>query len=336
MPDLVSLLQLRTRVREAADIENATARFPDSEVNDKINRAMSSWYDLIVATPWGGDTYYSSYTFNTQGNVSQYPMPSDWLHIQSIDVFIQPGQNSNQVISAKPFQTEFRNAFKFWSLTWNYSHPIYYQVQGQNLALIPTPPASFSIGINYIPVAPYFTGGANSVSIVGGGSGGTSNATVALKFTGGQKPIPVISAGVVQSFTFGSAATGTATFSSAGAIASVTITSPGSGYVAPPVVTLTPQMSTNLPTGYSLSASLAYDDSQTLDVINGWDEALILAAAVKCLTKDGDAASTDLAILQGQLAQETARIRQAAGVRDRNRAELVHDLETEIGPWDWG
>lgn len=309
----VSLLQLRTRVREAADIQNATARFPDCEVNDKINRAITRWYDLIVATPWGGSTYYSTYTFTTTSGQSAYGLPPDWLHIDSIDINTTPGTGNNIVRCAVPYQVEDRNAFQNWNVSWSYTRPVYYRVLGQNLNFLPKPPGNYSISLNYIPVAPQFVGGVTSVYVSGSGSGYTGTPTVS--FIGGGS---------------GSGATATATVSG-GAVISVNMTGAGSGYNSAPVVAFAGGSGA----GATGSATLLYDDTLTLDCINGWDEALVTRAAVMCLTKDGEAEAAALQILNGQLMDEESRIRTAAGVRDRNRAEVVHDVTSDLDPYDW-
>lgn len=66
--------------------------------------------------------------------------------------------------------------------------------------------------------------------------------------------------------------------------------------------------------------------NSTLDSINGWEEFVVLDAAIKVLIKDrqGDM----VAILQGRLEEERQRIRAMAPRRDMNQAEGVHEIET--------
>jgi hypothetical protein len=80
---------------------------------------------------------------------------------------------------------------------------------------------------------------------------------------------------------------------------------------------------------------LAQFQNDKLDSINGWDEWIVLDAAVKCLVKDGQ-----LDMIQELKAQREAqrmRIAAAAPQRDLNQSEGVH----ETGRWDaygddWG
>lgn len=227
----VSLLTLRTRVRQRSNLEGETGFITDTEVNDLINQAIALWYDLIVNTTWGGATYFKTYSFATVAQQSGYALPADWLHIESVDVFIAPGSNNNQVISARPYQRENRNLFRFWNVTWNYAYPIFYRVQGQTLNFIPTPPGQFNIALNYIATAP----------------------TLVV-------------------------------------------------------------------------------DGDTLDSINSWDEYIVLCAAIKCLTKTGQLGL--IPALEAQLAREERRITAAAGSRDVGAAETVHDVTSDLDPYD--
>ena len=131
--DLIDVPTLILRTQRRADIENDTARFPISEVLDAVQQAYKFWYDLVVATPWGGTTYYSQYLFGTTSNLSDYPLPADWLHNDGIDTLLAPAlvdgvytpNQSTQVLTALPFQAEFRNAFRFWNVAWNYNQPVF-------------------------------------------------------------------------------------------------------------------------------------------------------------------------------------------------------------------
>lgn len=71
--------------------------------------------------------------------------------------------------------------------------------------------------------------------------------------------------------------------------------------------------------------------SQTIDSINGWDEWIVIDAAIKCAIKDR---LFDLVgILQGRLADEASRILGAAAQRDRGGAEVVHDVTSNFDSW---
>lgn len=63
----------------------------------------------------------------------------------------------------------------------------------------------------------------------------------------------------------------------------------------------------------------------TIDSINGWEEFIVLHAAIRVATKDGQ---MDLIpVLAGQLEQQRERIRAMAPRRDQQTAERVHMIE---------
>jgi hypothetical protein len=310
----VSLATLILRTQRRADIENDTARFPVSEVQDAIQQAYTAWYDLIVATPWGGTTYYSQYLFGTTSQLPNYPLPGDWLHNDGIDTLLSPSlvngvfspDLSTQVLTALPYQAEFRNAFRFWNVAWNYNQPIFYRVQGQNLHLIPIPPGSFSVCINYIPVCPTL-GGVGNLTVTSSGNGYTEPPTVVISGGGGT------GATAVAQLAFGG-------------VSAVTITNPGSGYTSNPNVFFV---------GGNDSAFATAEAILSIDSINGWDELIVCRAARTLLLKDGDAAQVEVAQLTQIINEEENRIRTAAGARDRNRAEVVHDVVNDVADqWD--
>ena len=76
----------------------------------------------------------------------------------------------------------------------------------------------------------------------------------------------------------------------------------------------------------------------TIDVIAGWQEFIVLHASIRVLTKCGPYATIPL--LQGQLAMEEARIKSYAPTADSNQAERIHMLEDyneyDVGSDYWG
>ena len=175
-------------------------------------------------------------------------------------------------------------------------------MQGQNLRFIPNPPGSFSVAVNYNPVCPKLVG-ISQVNHTSSGTGYVSAPSVAVIGGGGS------GASAVAAVAFGG-------------VTGVTMAAAGSGYTSSPTVTIIG--------GGGIGAAGQASPVVTLDSINGWDEAIVLRAARTLLLKNGDAAITEIQQLTGVLAEEEARIRTAAGVRDRNRAEVVHDVVNDV------
>jgi hypothetical protein len=155
----VALKTLRTRVRRACDIESATARFPDAELNDYINESNAELYDLIRSN-FGPDYYRKTYSFQTFGNAASYPLPSDFLDLISVDVPL----GGNLVLTARPYMENERNLFKFFPFgAWTLNQPIFYRLTGavdatgntpQTISFIPTPTGAYNIIVNYVSVPP--------------------------------------------------------------------------------------------------------------------------------------------------------------------------------------
>lgn len=154
----VALSTLRTRVQRAADIEGATARFPNSELNDYINESLAELYD-VIRSAYGEDYYRVTYTFQTSGNTASYNLPSDFLSLISVDVPL----GGNLVLTARPYMENERNLYKFFPFgAWTLHQPIWYRLTGavdstgggsspQTISFIPTPTGNYTVNVNYVP-----------------------------------------------------------------------------------------------------------------------------------------------------------------------------------------
>jgi hypothetical protein len=142
----VKLEDLIQSVRRRANIENQNAFITDSELADYINAGLVEVYDLLVEAR-AQDYYRSQYSFSTVGNQASYPIGQlDMYELISVDINL----GNNITLSARPFMESERNRFK-WYPGWFYSMPVYYRLQGSNLAFIPAPSAAYSVTLNYYP-----------------------------------------------------------------------------------------------------------------------------------------------------------------------------------------
>jgi hypothetical protein len=175
MPRGVSLSTLRTRVQRAADIEGASARFPNSELNDYINESLAELYGLIRAA-YGEDYYRTVYTFTTSGNVATYNLPSNFLALISVDVPL----GGNLVLTARPYMENERNLYKFFPFgAWTMNQPIWYRLTGavdstggtgspQTISFIPTPTGNYTVNCNYVPTPVLLVGDSDTFDGVAG------------------------------------------------------------------------------------------------------------------------------------------------------------------------
>jgi hypothetical protein len=73
----VTRLQLRTRARQRADVENDSF-VSDTEINDLINVYLAELWDILIAAS-PPDYYSSTWTFATTPGTVSYAVPGDFL-----------------------------------------------------------------------------------------------------------------------------------------------------------------------------------------------------------------------------------------------------------------
>lgn len=145
----VTLLQLRTRVRQRADIESATSRHTDVEVNDHLNEAIAELND-VMRSAFDQNFFRSSTTFLTTG-ARTYSLPSDFLSMISVDIYSGSGTN-NVRYSATKFQESQRNTYQAaFAGYFAYGQPVMCRLYGNNIDFVPTPNTGTLIGLNYVP-----------------------------------------------------------------------------------------------------------------------------------------------------------------------------------------
>ncbi len=95
----------------------------------------------------------------------------------------------------------------------------------------------------------------------------------------------------------------------------------------------TPQAAYAITVNYVPTAPLLADPDDTIDSINGWEEFIVLDAAIKCMIKAGQ--NESVGVLSGRLEQQRQRIRSLAPRRDQQCAERVHAIDTAGYDWDY-
>jgi len=94
-----------------------------------------------------------------------------------------------------------------------------------------------------------------------------------------------------------------------------------------------PQGAYAVTVNYVPTAPVLADPDDSIDSINGWEEFIVLDAAIKCLIKAGEAET--IPILERRLEQQRARIRGLAPRRDMQGAERVHVVENTGDGWEY-
>lgn len=89
MARTVTLLDLRTRVRQRADAEN-DPHVTDTEIDGLINNAHTAFYDLLIGSA-PPDYFRTSYSFSTASGTVAYNLPSDFYKLRQLYVIDQTG-----------------------------------------------------------------------------------------------------------------------------------------------------------------------------------------------------------------------------------------------------
>ena len=100
MARTVTRAQLRTRARQKANMENATAFWPDADVNERIDtRTCELWDMLVAAAP--PDYYSSSQTVSVVAGTIAYALAADFMDAQ--EVWVQ-GTTADRLRGLRPMR----------------------------------------------------------------------------------------------------------------------------------------------------------------------------------------------------------------------------------------
>ncbi len=145
----VTLLQLRTRARQRADMENSNF-IEDSELNSYVNASLAELYDLLVSA-YGEDYFIADpLNFSTVSGTAEYALPADFYKLRGLDCNI----NGNDWFSIRAFNFNERNRNQ--DTTWGLigGPNIRYRIMGENLKITPMPNGVYNLRMWYIPLAP--------------------------------------------------------------------------------------------------------------------------------------------------------------------------------------
>lgn len=144
----MTLAQLRTASRQRADMVNSTF-ISDPELNSYINASYYELYDLLVQK-YGNDYFMKEYSFQLQGNISQYPLPADFFKLLGVDLQISDGPDG--YVSLRPFTLAERNRYSTANVqTWIGVTNLRYRISAGNLWFTPSPQTGQTIRIWYVP-----------------------------------------------------------------------------------------------------------------------------------------------------------------------------------------
>lgn len=294
----VSLGSLRLQARQRADIENNNF-ISDAELNNYISQSYKELVDKLISA-YGNDYFFATnYQFVLTGS-SSYLLPDgtpsflDANNNQAqkfyklLGVDLQYSASPTGWVTLRRYEFIDRNKYGFpnTAINWNGYSNLRYRLEGNSLYLVPAPTAGQSARIWYIPAPTSLQFNLPSVVALSGSIASVSDTT--------------------------GLSIGMNAYSSQYLPANTTILSLSSNSVT---------LSSN-PLGTSRSAILSFwNDSTTFDGISGWEEYVVIDAAIKCKVKSEE----DISGLASQLQKISERIDSMAEGRDAGQAQHVSD-----------
>lgn len=310
-PGIVTLGSLRFQAQERSDQLNSTF-LSTSEWNRNIMGSYKELYDLLIAA-YGTDYYVNTpVTFATNGTAMFYPLPDGtttftngltgatitppaFYKLLGVDLQLSPG-NIGSYVTIRPFNFSDRNRYavpnfqSFYGVT-----NLRYRLDGNNLWLTPIPTGGQTIQIWYIPrpadIQPEVICGltASSTTVT---CTDTSNLSIGMSV---QAPG---SLALLNAFAAGTT------------ISSIT---PNVSFVVSVAPTVT---SPN-------TLIRAWLDSTTIDGVSGWEEYIVVDAALKAMGKEED----EISLQAQQKLFLRQRLIDMAANRDAGNGGTVADVQ---------
>lgn len=341
IPGQATVGDVRLAAKQRADMVNSTF-ITDGEWNSMITRSQQELYDLLVQK--FGDYYFVADPFDitADGTNEKYTLPTDFFKLLGVNYIAN--NNPNGYITLRPFNFAERNRFAFPALNavssvWN---PPKYQLNGNKIWFRPLPSGGQQFQVLYVPRIPLATDiGSITLNDISAGAQLDLTVTVTqpdLTVTasclavdgtpGGNDQFQV---GVTDSETatnlaasltalfynqtqlsFAATANNNTVNISLGLLGTVTWTSDGGAGAM------------------VLSPLTGFDN--LIDGVNGWEEYIIVDAALKAIEKE----ESDPSALMSDKGSLIQRIEAAAENRDAGMSATVSDvLDTTGADWGW-
>lgn len=287
-----TLTEMIAEVRQRADMVNSTF-VTDAEITRWINLGITKLYDLLIKAR-GNEYYLRQYTTSTSATDPTVFLPYNFYRLMGLDANYNGSWHSVEKLA---FQSE-RNAYQA-SGPWVYSgFPYKYLFQGGNrLELYPAPTSIYSLRIWYLAQAPVLSTSTATVSLTCTGTTGNSYVTAATEL-GATQVFPQTKTNI----------SGT----------------PRVTDVRGTTIYLDAAL------GGTVSGTVTFDDPDRWDGINGWEEYVVLDAAIVAMLKE----ETDPSGLMSQKAEIDRRIIDMADSRDKGRPARLQDVQQmELSDW---
>lgn len=154
MPNVgaVTLLQLRTAVRDRADMVNSQF-ITDATFNNYINASCQQLYEKMIEA-YGSDYWVQSpFTITTDGVNDQFALPTDFFKLLGTDLQISTtGNAASGWVTLWRFNFAQRNQYTLPNIQslWGRTN-LKYKLVGGNIWFIPLPMAAINLRLWYAP-----------------------------------------------------------------------------------------------------------------------------------------------------------------------------------------
>ncbi len=157
-----TVAQFLDGMRQRTDNTGTSAedRFDDTECIGYLNRAVWSFYRVLVETR-AGSYKVGTATVSTSPGVSVYALDATFYRLLDVEATID---NRKQWLV--PFDSNERAALSDTNVGWS-GKPFRYSLQGSNIEFLPTPTAVYSIEVRFVPDPPTLVAG-NSFDCING------------------------------------------------------------------------------------------------------------------------------------------------------------------------
>lgn len=314
---MITLASLRDQVRQRADMQNSLF-VTNSELDGYINNSYLELYDIIVSR---FEDYYSEQELFTITTGNSQPIPEDFYKLRGLDYDL-----NGTWVEVRKFNFQDRNKYQQPdNILWQAQYRRY-RVMAGNILIVPEDNANGNYRLWYIPKATrmvvgvaatatiqdllytsvdlFTDGNLINITYIGGGTAGAEVVTVNGNDIQIQIEDSVSTADQIV----------TAIENSVAASALVTAAVSGVG--------------TNPQTIQSQTFLTGGVIQVDMDEINGFEEYIIIDAAIKCLIKE----ESDVSVLLAQKQQIMQRIEAMASNRDAGEPERV----TDVYDYGWG
>lgn len=310
------------QTRQRADMQHSFF-IGETELKGYINASYKELYDVLTSR---FEDYYSEREVFTLTSGNTHPLPDDFYKLRGMDL-----QIADQAwVTMDKFNFNDRNAINnatVWPFYYVYNYQVMYRVMADNIEFLPIQNALQTYRLWYIPKAQDLAEGVDSsleeqditftssdayedvnsitVAYTGGGTAGAEVVTVtdlaiSVQIQSGVSTATQIKAALDAS-------------SDATDLISVAITGTAS----------TAQV--------TFSATALSGGTQQVDMngVNGWEDYVVVDAAIKCLVKE----ESDPRALMEQKQGLLKRIEAMAANRDAGKPEKITDVSKQNWPW---